>query len=70
MTNKLKQLKKEMEEAMAFAILMSAPLIGICIAHYLIINFNTDIKNAEAACNAAKEAYNNELNKNNKNNES
>ena len=61
MTNKLKQLKKEMEEAMAFVILMSAPLIGICIAHYLIINFNTDIKNAEAACNAAKEAYYQEL---------
>ena len=67
MTNKLEELKNEID-AMAFVILMFAPVIGICIAHYLIINFNTDRKNAEAACNAAKEAYYQQLNKN-KNNE-
>ena len=67
MTNKLEELKNEID-AMAFVILMFAPVIGICIAHYLIINFNTDRKNAEIACNAAKEAYYQQLNKN-KNNE-
>ena len=67
MTNKLEKLKKEMKDGidgMAFLILIHAPLIGICIAHYLIITFNTDRKNAEAACNAAKKVYYQELNKN------
>jgi phosphate/sulfate permease len=67
MTNKLEKLEKTMVKAMAFVSLMFAPVIGICIAHVIINYFNTDRKNAEAACNAAKEAYYKELNKNKNN---